>query len=217
MQMVELGGLEALSINKLADAVDYTPGALYRYFDSKDALLSRLVERVLGELRAHLIEELARVSEPARPLDRVFALVTGFCEFATRAPHRFGLLAMTLADPRVLLVEASDVAPVAAVMMAALQPLAQAMDDAAAEGQLQPGDVIERTLCVFALLQGMLQMRKQARRAPVPLDVEQLAMQGTRALLLGWGASPESLAHQRTHTVIPAQRVPGQLKQARKV
>ena len=41
MELVAGGGLEALSMGRLAAAVDYTPGALYRYFPSKDALLAR--------------------------------------------------------------------------------------------------------------------------------------------------------------------------------
>jgi AcrR family transcriptional regulator len=40
--LVADGGLDALTINGLARAVDYTPGALYRYFPSRDALVVAL-------------------------------------------------------------------------------------------------------------------------------------------------------------------------------
>ena len=188
MQMVERGGLEALSINQLAEAVDYTPGALYRYFGSKDALLSKLVTRVLEDVRLHLDAALALLPAKAPPLARVLVLVHGYRAFARKEPQRFGLLAVTLADPRVLLQKPDDAAPVVLTMMAAMQPLADALDAAALAGHLGEGDVAERTISIFALVQGLLQMSKQARHAPAVLDVERLVIEGTRALLLGWGA-----------------------------
>lgn len=193
MLMVEKGGLEALSINQLAEAVDYTPGALYRYFGSKDALLSRLVIRVLEDVRRRL--DLARALLPptSSPLARVLVLVHGYRAFARTEPQRFGMVAMTLAEPRVLLREPGDAEPVALTMMAAMQPLAEALAAAARAGQLAEGDVAERTVTVFALVQGLLQMHKPSRYAPAILDVERLLVQGTRALLLGWGAKAKLL------------------------
>ncbi len=193
MGMVEEGGLEALSINKLAALVDYTPGALYRYFDSKDALLAALVLRVLGDVRAHVDRVTTALGPKAPPLARVFAVAQGYREFAREQPHRFGLLAMTMAHPRVLLGEPKAAGPVALATIHAMQPLADALVDAENAGQLAPGPVAERTVSVFALLQGLLQMQKQARFAPHVIDAARLTVVGTRALLVGWGAKPRSV------------------------
>ena len=193
MQMVERGGLEALSMHQLAEAVDYTPGALYRYFGSKDALLSKLVARVLEDVRLHLDAALALLPPKAPPLARVLVLVHGYRAFALREPRRFGMVAMTLADPRVLLRQPEDAAPVVLLMMAAMQPLADALDAAALAGHFAEGDVAERTISIFALVQGLLQMNKQSHHAPGILDVERLLVQGTRALLVGWGAKANTL------------------------
>jgi AcrR family transcriptional regulator len=38
-QMLIAHGLEGISIRALADRIDYTPGALYKYFPSKEALI----------------------------------------------------------------------------------------------------------------------------------------------------------------------------------
>ena len=193
MELIADGGLEALSMTRLATAVDYTPGALYRYFDSKDALLSKLVARILEDLGAVLRRSISRLPDQASPLARVFALEYGFRTFARLEPRRFGLLAMTLADPRVLLEEAKDSWPVAQVMLTAMQPLANALADAAAAELLDAGDVAERTVCVFALLQGILLLHKSTRHAPRILDIARLATRGTRSLLLGWGANPRTV------------------------
>lgn len=184
MRMVEEGGLEALSVNKLAALVDYTPGALYRYFPSKAALVAALEARILADLRDRLVAAQGKAS----PLERVMRLVRAYATFAAESPARFGLLAATMAEPRIVLEDVKDAAPVAEAMTAALVPLATALADAEADGTLEPGDALERTICVFSLAQGVLLLKKQARYAPSVLDVERLLETGTRSLLAGWGA-----------------------------
>ncbi|HEX8952704.1 MAG TPA: TetR/AcrR family transcriptional regulator [Polyangia bacterium] len=190
MRQVEEGGFGALSINKLAEAVDYTPGALYRYFGSKDALLSALIERVLGEVRDDLGRAQARLPARAAPLVHVLALADGYRAFARREPHRFGLLAMSLAEPRILLREHAAAQPVMTMLLSAIQPLADALAAAAHAGQLAAGNASERTICVLAFLQGVLPLRKRSRHVPRVLDVDRLTVEGMRALLVGWGARP---------------------------
>jgi len=189
LELIADGGLDALSMARLAAVVDFTPGALYRYFASKDALLSRLVTKTLEELRVELLAAVDQLPDRTSPLARVFALAHGYRAFARREPHRFGLLQMTLAAPRVVLEASADAEPVVHVMIAALQPVAVALADAASTAQLDPGDVLERTLCVAALLQGLLLMRKRERYVPAVLDLDRLAVRGIRSLLIGWGAT----------------------------
>jgi AcrR family transcriptional regulator len=193
MEAIAEGGLEALSMNKLAASVDYTPGALYRYFDSKSALLSRLVERILDDVRAHLDRAVALLPAGASPLARVFALAHGYRAFARREPHRFGLIASTMAAPRVLLEDARDAQPVVASVLAAMQPLADALVAAAEARQLSAGSVADRTLALLAALQGALLLHKQARHAPGVLDVGRLVSFATSSLLVGWGASQRAV------------------------
>lgn len=191
-EMVAAEGLAALSMAKLADAVDYTPGALYRYFDSKDALLARMVEKILDDVRVALEGAVADATARTSPLSRIGALVAAYRAFARREPHRFGLLAMAMAEPRVLLAEKSHALAVQTAVIGALQPLALALGDAVVHELLAPGDAAERTLCLFTMLHGVLQLPKLVRHAPAGIDVDRLAIAGTRALLLGWGASPRN-------------------------
>lgn len=194
MTLVAQGGLEALSMARLADAVDLTPGALYRYFDSKDALLARLVAGVLDELRGFFERATGALPRSSRPLARIFALVHGFRAFARERPHAFGLVALTLAEPRVLLTDAKDAGPVTERALAAFEPWSRALAEAAEAQQLEDGDITERTVTLFALLEGLLQMNKLGRFAPSWLSVERVATEGVRALLLGWGATPRAVS-----------------------
>lgn len=202
IELIATAGLEQLSMARLAAAVDYTPGALYRYVDSKDALLTLVVQRILTDARTELDAAVAALPPRATPLARAVALTRAYRELARREPHRFGLLATAMAEPRILLADPAHAAAVAVAVIAAMQPLATALADAATAGLLAPGDATERTLCLFAMLHGLLQFPKLSRAAPRPLDVERLALAGTRALLVGWGAPPRAAdaAIQRTTT-----------------
>ena len=48
--LADQGGVEALSMRKLAQALDVVPMALYRHVANKDELLSGLVDVVIGEI-----------------------------------------------------------------------------------------------------------------------------------------------------------------------
>ena len=80
-------------------------------------------------------------------------------------------------------------------MVAALTPLAAALDAAATAGALDAGPAIERTLCVFAMVHGLSQLPKLARAAPTAIDVDALVVSGLRALLIGWGGAPRAVDH----------------------
>ncbi len=187
MEMVTKGGFASLSMNKLADACDYTPGALYRYFDSKDALYSALVDRVLEDIHGAMSVAIARHPED-RPFARLFALVRAYRRYSVDHPHEFGLIAMTMADPEVLLTRPETTDPVVSRIITVLSPIAEALTVAQESQALGRGPVQERTVILFGAVQGVLQLRKQTRIAPGLLDLEHLSSLAVRTLLLGWGA-----------------------------
>lgn len=195
LEVVAREGLEGLQMARLAAAVDYTPGALYRYVESKDALVALLVTRTLGQVEAALRTAEATVPARATPLARVAALVAAYRDFVRGAPHRFGLLAVAMAEPRILVGDPEHTRLTAAAVVAALTPLAGALDAAATAGALDAGPAIERTLCVFAMVHGLSQLPKMARAAPTAIDVDAIVASGLRALLIGWGAAARAVDH----------------------
>lgn len=200
MELVAQGGLEALSMARLAEAADYTAGALYRYFPGKDALLAALVGQVLDELQVFMVDAESALPQPARPLARLFALAHAYRRFAKERPHAFGFLSTTIAEPRVLL-EAKAAAPVAERAVALLEQLASALGDATSAGHLDAppredaahGGEFTRTLCLFAQLQGVLQMQKQARFSTGLVELSPLITHAVRTLLIGWGGTPKAV------------------------
>ncbi len=193
MEQIVGGGIGALSVNKLARQVGYTPGALYRYFASKEALVIELTAAVAAEIGQALRDAMGEV--PAgRPLARVASAALAYRELSTTLPNRFALVSVFLAEPRTLVPSAQDAAPGREAVVAALTPIGAALREAAEQGALRPGDPLERTACLAAALHGVLLLRKQAQRAPEHLDVDRLYTLTLRTLLLGWGARAEDLA-----------------------
>ncbi len=192
MAQVASGGVDALSINQLARAVDYTPGALYRYFPSKEALIVALTAEVAASFGSMLQRTLTLVPADA-PLQRVVVSALTYRDMSAAAPNRFALIALFMAEPKTLVSEPSHVAPSQSAVVAAVSPMAVAFEDAQAGGALDAGDAIERTICAACALHGVLLLRKQAPRAPDYLDVGQLYLITLRALLVGWGAQPAAV------------------------
>lgn len=195
LALVGEGGFDGLSMSKLAGSVGFTPGALYRYIGSKDALLGRILESALSEARRFLDAATGALPQGSGPLATICALALGYRAFARERPHSFGLLAISMAEPRVLLREPAAASGVISAMVAALTPLSRALEQAVSKGLLREGSASDRAVCVFALLQGISQLHKQVRHAPDVLDLDRLTAAGVTGLLVGWGA-PQAQAEQ---------------------
>ena len=198
MEMIIEGGLDALIINQLAKRIDFTPGALYRYFDSKEALLSVLTTEILETVRAKLAKAADTMARDDG-VGRVYAITAAYRAFTQEAPHRFGMLAMMLAEPRTVFRLDEVAKPAMDAMIAALGPLAEALAMAGVE---RPA---HRATTLFAGLQGVLTLHKQSRRAPRVFPVDALAEEMIQTLLLGWGVTAAALedAEARMKTLEP--------------
>lgn len=205
MDLVVAGGFDALSMHKLAKQLDYTPGALYRYYASKAALIAALTTRLI-ERFGEVLARTAGLVPADEPLQRVLVALLTYRDLAHAAPNRFGLLSMLLADPRSLVPDEVDAASPRQAMSAVLGPLMTALHAAQESGALapgdaperSPGDAAERSVVLFSAVHGLLQLRKQEARVPVVSDLERLVLVSLRSLLLGWGANPATLRRDLT-------------------
>ena len=190
--MVLAQGYDGLNMKDVADAADYTPGALYRYFPSKSALLAAVVVRLLGRLSDDLVA-LEEAPAARTTLARVVALGLCYRRFALTQPHAFGLFSAMLADPRVLLPEPEERAVIVMAMHRTLMPLARQLDHAAGAGELPPGATETRALMLFTSLHGALQLGKQERLALLPIATDTLVHSLLEALLVGLGAPRDTV------------------------
>jgi AcrR family transcriptional regulator len=201
MRIAASEGVDGLTIQRLAAAMDWSAGALYRYYRGKDALLVAMQERVLGRLGDRLLRARAAFSAggPAHPDPRVGALcsVLALCDafraFALEDFAGFSLVTVFVADQRALLNE-EEALQVGRAMAAVLETTSETLEDAVAQGALAPGDARDRTLVLWSALQGLLQLGKLERLEPrLSRSSNVLVRTLTDGLLLGWGADSENL------------------------
>ncbi|HBP17722.1 MAG TPA: hypothetical protein DEA08_08010 [Planctomycetes bacterium] len=196
-ELVVEGGLDALTINGLARQLDYSPGALYRYFRSKEALIVALQVEAVETFRGLLQERLRSLSE-APPLARILAVVEVHRQLADVSPADYRLVSATIADPRQLVHDAEEQAASYAAFAGLIQQVSQTLLDAEQAEELGPSDdPAQRAVLLLASHQGLLQLGKVSRYAPDLLDPRRLGDALVDGLLTGWGADPSQIPFTR--------------------
>jgi AcrR family transcriptional regulator len=79
-------GEAGLSIRRIADEIDYSPAAIYKYFNSKDDLVDELKETFFGRVLQR-VHEIVDRNEPF--LSRARKCVRGYIELAIEKPHHY--------------------------------------------------------------------------------------------------------------------------------
>ncbi|MFI5842962.1 TetR/AcrR family transcriptional regulator [Catenuloplanes sp. NPDC051500] len=88
--IIDADGAHALSIAALARSMAMSAPATYRYFPSRDALLTHLINRSYQQLAAAMAE--AVQGNRRTPRARVRLLVAAYRDWALRHRHRYGML-----------------------------------------------------------------------------------------------------------------------------
>lgn len=76
-----------VSMRRIAEKIEYSPGSIYLYFKDKDEILATLAEEGFGLLA----DRLEKVKEPD-PLARLRAIAGAYLEFAAKQPHYYRLM-----------------------------------------------------------------------------------------------------------------------------
>ena len=189
--------VEALTMAKLGRAVDLTPGALYRYFPSKSALMAALeahaIHRIATGLRDARAKWRSDLPEPAHQasLCELVAAAAFYRRLATDDPRVFRLVSATLGDPRPL-VEDEHATTVSGPLSALLLEVTSLFEAAQSSGALSTGRPGRRTVVFWVSLHGVASVAKLDRltRSPGLFAPEHLWDELTKSLLIGWGARP---------------------------
>ncbi len=86
--VVRLHGVEQLSLRLIAEQMDVTAATLYRYFESKEVLVSVLIAEAREQLRAIMAEQ---TPADLPPRDHLVALGLSYLQFARTYPALFQL------------------------------------------------------------------------------------------------------------------------------
>ena len=91
-------GYANVSMRKIADRIEYSPGAIYSYFRSKEDIFFALAEEGLEFARTHCASP---ADSGAQPLERVRDAFWRFYTFSREQPEYFRLIFIDSAVPRI--------------------------------------------------------------------------------------------------------------------
>jgi AcrR family transcriptional regulator len=86
-----------VSMRKIAEQIEYSPGAIYSYFTSKEDIFFALAEEGLQIVRTHC----SAASHANSPLERVREAFWRFYTFSKEQPEYFSLIFVDSAVPRI--------------------------------------------------------------------------------------------------------------------
>jgi AcrR family transcriptional regulator len=184
MEILAEGGVEALTIPRLAQRMEASVGGLYRYFPSKEAIFVALQERAI----ARADRRAAEATPAIQSLARVIAAFHALLDLATEAPTQHALVDAFLSAPSPTLSDA-QARDIEAYLTPVLTRCAAQLETASASGALSVADGMVRTHLLWAALHGLSHFRKRDRIQPDTLRVSALAPALLEGLLIGWGAS----------------------------
>jgi AcrR family transcriptional regulator len=90
-------GYERVSIRKIAERVEYSPAAIYRYFSSKDDIFFALAE----EGFRRLADQAVAAANTGDALEAVRRALWGYYEFSKSHPEYFALMFLDRSVPRI--------------------------------------------------------------------------------------------------------------------
>ncbi len=172
-------GYEATTMRAIADAIKYTPTALYHHFANKQALVTELCQTDFDELASHFTEA-ARVADPLERIQKIGLL---YLQFAVQYPNHYRFMFMTaLPDLEYHTESQGDPERDAYAMLVA------SCQDAIDRGLLRPQvtDANELAQILWATLHGLISLRIVKHETWVPWrDLEHSAQQAIEVLTSG--------------------------------
>ena len=102
-KLLEVDGIDQLSLGKLAEALEVKAPSLYRYFASKTALLQAINTATITDLISALGAAIDRVSDD--PTTRIMSMALAYRAFAHAHPAAYAL-AYSAAPPDIRVAEA---------------------------------------------------------------------------------------------------------------
>ncbi|MEA2707490.1 MAG: hypothetical protein QOF78_91 [Phycisphaerales bacterium] len=84
-------GYESVSMRKIAEAIEYSPTAIYAHFEDKAALMQQLCQNDFQSL-AHVFHDLAQIEDP---IERIRQTGHTYIRFAAKHPNHYRFMFMT--------------------------------------------------------------------------------------------------------------------------
>jgi AcrR family transcriptional regulator len=91
VQLVEEGGPENVSVREVAKRAGVSPGAPFRHFSTKTALMTAVAEQAMGRFRSEITNAVDNVATDD-PIERFAAVGAAYLRWAIRNPTHFQII-----------------------------------------------------------------------------------------------------------------------------
>lgn len=202
MAIVSDEGLDALTMQRIADELDCAVGTIYTYFPSKGALVAEVQREAIERLTASYLTiraetdrllEVEGVSAGVGALTRLVGMGRFWIATPAAFPQEAQLMQLLMSEQR----EVMATSDTGRVLPAALRHLDLAralLADAVDRRALDPADSDwERVVTWLAAINGVVQVSRLATHDAELFDGERLAARLNLDLLRSWGADPRAL------------------------
>lgn len=139
-------GYESTTIRRIAEAIEYTPGAIYSYFKDKDAILYALHQEGFIELQRRF---LTAITPGKNPVEQLAQVGEAYVTFAHENPELYHLMFVAQATSRTL--HETDEWPEGKAAYDSLRSLVQL---ALSGGWIRPGDPEVISFALWATAHG---------------------------------------------------------------
>ena len=175
--IVRREGFGALTVRKIADAIEYAPGTLYLYFENRDAIAQELSFEGFRKL----LEAFAPAEAIVDPVARLEAIVRAYVRFGMEHPETYRLIFMEDPQLTTAVFKAAGDDPGQRAYRALLDPL----EELRKAGRLRRGaDVQALADTLWAVVHGIVSLKLTCPGFPVT-PVEPLVDAALRAFLDG--------------------------------
>jgi len=164
--LTEEQGLEAVSVRALARRIGVSPGAPFRHFQSRTALLTAVAEEAQDRLMEAVAQSLSLTGEEEDPLNKFRAIGEGFLRWAFANPTHFQVISTRA-------VIDYDSPALRQRNNALQQTMTHLMQSAATQGYLRSGDVGHYVLGARALAYGLARMHIDGQFDTWGVDADQ--------------------------------------------
>lgn len=200
MKLIVKDGFSSLTMRTLAHSLDITPGALYRYFPSKGHIIGALGNQILEtytqsirKAKAVAEESYTNRSPQEKSIFILCSIAKEYFSLSIQSAEKYRILQMIMTDKTRYMTNPEDYSKFMNGSMELLGYVAQQYDVAANVNAIHKGNGFERSLILFTLLQGSLQLIKFGQEMPQSINPMQIFTLGLSNHLLGLGASKEQV------------------------
>ena len=198
MKLIIEHGFPSLKMRSLADSLDITPGALYRYFPSKGHIIGALGNRILTSYTTSLQQEVAssissfsKYSAQERTILSIGTLAKKYFTMSVESSEQYRILSMIMTEETRYMTDPEDYSTFMNGSLELLEYVALQYNIAAQQGAMTPGNGFDRALVLMTLLQGSLQLLKFGQEMPNKIVPSDIFSAGLSQHLLGLGTSKE--------------------------